>query len=90
LCCPYCGEKDHERLGALVLDGKPETLTVETCSRCLGYLKSVTTLQAIPPFELLLRDLETVELDVAALDRGYARPGGDGFPLDLGLAFGSP
>ncbi|MGH7630460.1 MAG: formate dehydrogenase accessory protein FdhE [Gemmatimonadales bacterium] len=90
LCCPYCGEKDHERLGALVLDGKPETLTVETCSRCLGYLKSVTTLQAIAPFELLLRDLETVELDVAAIDRGYARPRGDGFPLDLRLAVGSP
>lgn len=83
LCCAYCGETDHERLGTLVLEGEPETFTVETCSQCLGYLKAITTLQAIPPFELLLRDLETVELDVAALDRGFARPGGDGFPLDL-------
>jgi len=88
LCCAYCGETDHERLGTLVLEGEPETWSVETCSRCSGYLKSVTTLQAIHPFELLLRDVETVELDVVALDRGYARPGGDGFPLDLGVTSG--
>lgn len=89
LRCAYCGEANHERLGRLVLDGQPETLTVETCLECLGYLKSVTTLQAIPPFELLLQDLETVELDLAALDRGFARPRGDGFPLDLRVTVGS-
>ena len=83
LRCPYCGETDHERLGALVLGGRLKTSTVETCSQCLGYLKTVTTLQAIPPFELLIRDLETVELDVAALERGYVRPGGHRFPLDV-------
>jgi FdhE protein len=83
LRCPYCGENDHERLRSLVLEEKLERLTVETCLSCSGYLKSVTTLQAIPPFELLLQDLETVELDMAALDRGYARPGGVGFPLDV-------
>jgi FdhE protein len=83
LRCPYCDETDHERLGSLVLGDQLETLTVETCRNCFGYLKSVTTLQAIPPFELLLRDLETVELDMAALDRGYARPEGAGFSLDL-------
>lgn len=90
LCCPYCGETNHERLGALVLDEQLETLTVETCSSCFGYLKSVTTLQAIPPFELLLRDLETVDLDIAALDRGYVRPGGAGFPLEVRVAAPAP
>ena len=88
LCCAYCGETDHERLGTLVLEGEPETWSVETCSRCSGYLKSVTTLQAIHPFELLVRDVETVELDVVALDRGYARPGGDGFPLSVSVTSG--
>jgi FdhE protein len=83
LCCAFCGESNHERLGTLVLEGEPETLTVETCSTCSGYLKAITTLQAIPPFELLLRDLDTVDLDVAALDRGFVRPERDGFPLDL-------
>jgi len=89
LSCAFCGETSHEKLGRLVLEGEPETLTVETCLECHGYLKSVTTLLPIPPFELLLQDLETVELDVAALERGFARPAGDGFTLDLRVTTGS-
>jgi len=85
LCCPYCGEKDHERLGTLVLDEKLATFSVDTCSSCHGYLKSITTLQPIAPFDLLLRDVETLELDLAAFERGYARPDGAGFRLDLRL-----
>ncbi len=85
LCCAYCGEADHDQLGSLVPDGQQDSLKVETCARCRGYLKSVATLQGVPPFELLLRDLETVALDLVALSRGYSRPEGSGFPLDLSL-----
>ena len=85
LCCAYCGENDHERLRTLVLDEKLAMFSVETCSSCRGHLKSITTLQAISPFDLLVRDLETLELDLAAFDRGYARPDGAGFRLDLRL-----
>jgi FdhE protein len=73
LWCSYCGERDHRKLGSLVLDGVGDTLKVDTCESCRGYLKSVATLQTIPPFELLLQDLETVELDLVALERGYER-----------------
>jgi FdhE protein len=83
LCCIYCGEKEHERLGSLVPEDRGETLKVETCASCRGYLKSVATLQQIPPFALLLQDLETVELDLVALDRGYSRPQGGGFAVDV-------
>ncbi|HET6578197.1 MAG TPA: formate dehydrogenase accessory protein FdhE [Gemmatimonadales bacterium] len=83
LCCIYCGEREHERLGSLVPEEGGEVLRVETCASCRGYLKSVTTLQPLPPFELLLRDLETVELDLVALDRGYCRPADGGFALDV-------
>lgn len=83
LHCPYCGESDHRQLGSLVLEGNPETRKIETCDSCLGYVKSVTTLQPAPPIELLLRDLETVELDLVAVDRGYVRPGGPGYPIDV-------
>lgn len=84
MCCAYCGEKDHGRLGALVPENRgEELLRVEICARCGQYLKSITTLQATPSFELLLRDLETVELDLVALDRGYSRPAGRGIPLTL-------
>ena len=55
-------------------DGTGETLKMDTCETCRGYLKSVATLQAIPPFQLLLQDLETVELDLVARERGYVRP----------------
>ena len=83
LYCVYCGEKEHERLASLVPEDGGETLKVETCASCRGYLKSVATLQQIPPFALLLQDLETVELDLVALDRGYCRPRAAGFALDV-------
>jgi FdhE protein len=83
LCCPYCGEAEHTRLGSLVPEQQVETYKVETCANCQGYLKSVATLRAASPIELLLRDLETVELDLAAVEREYARPDGPGYALDL-------
>lgn len=85
LRCAYCGERDHRQLGSLVLEGGDETLRVETCETCRGYLKSVATLQRIPPVELLLRDLGTVELDLVALERGFGRPEVGGFALELHL-----
>jgi FdhE protein len=90
LCCIYCGEREHERLGSLVLEDGGERLKVETCASCRGYLKSVSSLQAIPPFDLLLQDLETVELDLVALDRGYRRPQEAGFPLDARVVARAP
>jgi FdhE protein len=86
LCCIYCGEREHEQLGSLVPEERGERLNVETCASCHGYVKSVATLQKIPAFELLLQDLETVELDLVALDRGYGRPEEAGFPLEIQLA----
>lgn len=84
-CCVYCGERDHRRLGSLVPEDWGEVLRVEICHTCGGYLKSVATLQRIPAIELLLRDLDTVELDLVAVERGYGRPEGSGFPLEIRL-----
>jgi FdhE protein len=83
LCCVYCGEREHERLGSLVPEDRGEVLRVETCASCGGYLKSIATLQGIHPFELLLQDLDTIELDLVALDRGYRRPEESGFSLEV-------
>jgi FdhE protein len=83
LYCIYCGERNHERLGSLEAEGQGELLKVETCSTCQGYLKSIATLQGFPGFELLLRDLETVEFDLVALDQGYSRPRYPAFTLDV-------
>lgn len=85
LVCPYCGEKDHRKLGFLAPSGELETKKVETCSSCGFYLKSVASLAALQPLELLLTDLETVELDLAALERGYRRPAGVGYKIAVTL-----
>ncbi len=83
LRCLYCGEREHERLGSLVPEDGGDVLKVETCASCRGYVKSMATLLPIRPFELLLRDLETVELDLVALDRGYHRPAERVTPLEI-------
>ena len=83
LYCIYCGETNHNRLGSLATDERGEQGKVETCATCRGYLKSLPSLQGFSPLELLLHDLETVELDLVALDRDYRRPATNGFALDL-------
>jgi FdhE protein len=83
LYCIYCGEREHDQLGSLAPDDQGELLKVETCATCRGYLKSIASLQGFSAFELLLQDLETVEFDLVALDRGYRRPRESGFALDL-------
>jgi FdhE protein len=81
LACPYCDNRRHAELGALVPAGSPETRRAETCARCRGYLKSLATLQASPAVRLGQLDAETLELDVAAVAHGYRRPEGPGHPL---------
>ncbi|HEV8598001.1 MAG TPA: formate dehydrogenase accessory protein FdhE [Gemmatimonadales bacterium] len=84
LCCTFCGERDHRRQGSLV----PQTAAgsrVETCASCKGYLKTWATLTPLSAVELLLCDLESLELDLAARESGFSRPAELGFPLELEL-----
>lgn len=74
LHCPYCHTTDHEQLGSLVSETHGETRKVDTCAACKAYIKVVTTLRPWPAHMVLLEDLDTVDLDVAALEHGYARP----------------
>ena len=80
--CPFCGIADHERLGTLVAD-TGDSRKVETCSVCRGYIKTVATLTACPPSDVPIVDLATVDLDVAALEHGYARPTAPAHSLDV-------
>jgi len=83
LCCPYCRTTDHEELVTLVPENGQANAVVEACRRCRGYLKSLTRLQGSPPAGVHLDDLATVDLDIAALDQKYERPGGTGYPLTV-------
>jgi FdhE protein len=83
LWCPFCGEHRHDRLGCLVPEARQDSRKVDTCLECRGYLKSLTTLEAMTPVAVLLADLETVELDLVARERGWLRPLGPGHALEL-------
>jgi FdhE protein len=80
LRCTFCDETDHKKLGSLLSEAE-QHVRVETCATCRGYLKSVTTLSAMPFVTLATKDMSTVSFDLAARDRGYARPTRPGFPL---------
>jgi FdhE protein len=86
LVCAYCGMSDHEQLVSLVPEQGGAMRVIEACKRCLGYVKSFTTLQAIPPAKLILDDLASVDLDVAALEHGYKRPRGLGYACDVTIS----
>ncbi len=84
--CSFCDMRDHERLTTLVSDCAGERGRVEACGACRGYVKTITTLTACPPAEVALLDLETVHLDVAALEHGFERPPAKPRAFSLGVA----
>ena len=79
----YCGMTDHEQLVSLVPEQGGTSRVIEACKRCLGYVKTFTTLQASPAARVMLDDLASVDLDIAALERGYKRPQGPGYSVDV-------
>jgi FdhE protein len=86
LHCAFCGELDHEKLGALQPEGEEQLRRVETCETCRGYLKSIATYGALPIRSLVLLDLTTIPLDLVAQERGYARPARPGWAPAIGAA----
>lgn len=83
LACPYCAMLDHHQLVALVPETDEAHAVIDACNRCMGYVKTFTTLQGCPARHVMLEDLASVDLDLAALAQGYARPPDTGYPLDL-------
>ena len=71
--CIYCGESG-EKFVTAAPDEERKDRRVEICSNCGGYLKTVD-LPELSPFPLLsISDIETTDLDVAAMEHGYQRP----------------
>jgi FdhE protein len=83
LSCPYCGMTDHEELVSLVPEKNGSNAVIDACKRCLGYVKTFTTLQGSSPAKVMVDDLASVDLDIAALEQGYRRPEGVGYSLDI-------
>jgi FdhE protein len=86
LRCVFCDETHHDHLGYLTPEAGEQTRRIETCNTCKGYLKAVTTVRPLAPWAILVDDLTTVPLDIAALERGYRRPERPGYALEAHLA----
>jgi FdhE protein len=85
LRCPFCNEAHHGNLGYLRPETDDESWKIETCQTCKSYLKAVATVRPVPGWAVLLDDLATVHLDLAALERDYRRPDRPGYEVDLRL-----
>jgi FdhE protein len=77
LWCPFCGNRDHERLGFLHAEGEESQYRALTCEECRGYVKMVSALSALPPLTLLAADAATLHLDLAAAERGFLPRSGE-------------
>src|SRR3989441_3027495 len=71
--CIYCEESGEPFVTAAPNEERKDR-RVEVSAACGGYLKTVD-LPDLSPFPLLsISDIETTDLDVAAMEHGYARP----------------
>jgi FdhE protein len=82
-CCPFCGSRDHASQSYFAAEQERETRRAVVCDACHGYFKTHATLAPLPLADLLLRDLESLELDLAAQQQGYRRPDAPGWGLAL-------
>jgi len=81
LSCPFCATNDHGALASLVVEDDAPARAIEVCLECRGYLKVFTRLRPGEPADAVLDDLASIELDLAAQERGYRRPPGAGYGL---------
>jgi FdhE protein len=71
--CVYCEEAADPFITAAA-DEERKDRRIELCGGCAGYLKTIDV-ASLSPFPLLaIADLETIDLDMVAMERGYTRP----------------
>jgi len=73
MMCPYCGEEDHKQLEVFTSPDEPG-YAVHVCLRCKTYIKTTDFREFDRPSLAVLDDLESLTLDMAARNQGYARP----------------
>jgi FdhE protein len=74
LACPFCDNRDHHQLGYLHVEGEGDRRRVATCEACRGYVKMLAALGPLSPVQVLVADVVTLYLDLAAAERGYVVP----------------
>jgi FdhE protein len=72
-CCIYCREHGEAFVTAAPDEARKDR-RVEICGACQGYLKTIDV-AGISPFPLVaITDMESMDLDLAAMEHGYTRP----------------
>jgi FdhE protein len=85
LVCPFCETTNHNELATLKPGNGDTQAMIDACNSCHGYVKAFTRLQGCAPSAVMIDDLASVELDMAALEQGYARRPGAGYPVDISV-----
>ena len=73
LQCLYCGNEDHRTLGFLYEEPRRDTMRLEVCDHCRGYLKVIVSFAPTPSDHLPIEGLATLHLDYIAEERGYRK-----------------
>lgn len=71
--CLYCGDAS-ERFTTMITDPARPRRVVQTCGACRGYAKVIDIDTSLPFPLVALADLESMDLDLAAMQHGFARP----------------
>lgn len=71
--CAACGNEDHRTQHYLYAEGQRDTMRVEVCDACNGYLKVISSFSAMPVEMITVEDLATAHLDALAREQGYVR-----------------
>jgi formate dehydrogenase formation protein len=71
--CVYCDEAGEAFVTAAP-DALHDDRRIEVCSGCGAYLKTVDTAEPSPFPLVAIADMETMDLDVAAMDHHFGRP----------------
>jgi FdhE protein len=71
--CVYCNESG-EAFATVAPDAERSACRLELCSSCGAYLKATDSAEASPFPLIAIADMETMDLDVAAMEHHYGRP----------------
>jgi FdhE protein len=75
LQCVHCGNEDHKTQHSLYAEGRRDTVRIEACDVCKGYIKVIASFSPTPWEMLPVEDLTTRHLDALAREHGYSRVG---------------
>jgi FdhE protein len=75
LQCVHCGNEDHKTQHCHYAEGRRDTMRIEACDVCKGYIKVIASFSPTPWEMLPVEDLTTRHLDALAREHGYSRVG---------------